>query len=110
MKQNIHPDYQEMTVTCACGNSFVVGGTSKTLHVDVCDKCHPFFTGTQKFIDAMGRVDKFMAKRQAASGYTKKDKKGKTATDTTPKSLKEMLEAKKAAEAKKAEAEAKSAE
>jgi len=95
MKQNIHPDYLEMVVTCACGNTFTVGGSRPTLHVDVCDHCHPFITGTQKFIDAMGRVDKFMAKRQAASGYVKRNKKGQTAVDKTPKSLKEMLEVKK---------------
>lgn len=95
MKQNIHPTYEQMVVTCACGNTFTVGGSRKALHVDVCDKCHPFFTGTQKFIDAMGRVDKFMAKRQAAVGYVKKAKKGQEVADKTPKSLKEMLDAKK---------------
>lgn len=100
MKQNIHPQYEQMEVNCACGNKFVVGGTRKTLHIDVCDKCHPYFTGTQKFIDALGRVDKFMAKRAAASGYVKKNKKGTETLDSTPKTLKEMLEAKKAAEAK----------
>lgn len=99
MKQNIHPDYQETTVTCTCGNTFVVGGTVASLHVDVCSKCHPFFTGTQRFIDAMGRVDKFIAKRKAAVGYVKKSKEKKD-VDTNPKTLKEMLEAKKKAEAK----------
>lgn len=96
MKANLHPTYQPMAVNCACGNTFTVGGTSKTLHVDVCNKCHPFFTGTQKFLDTMGRVDKFIAKRQAASGYVKKGK-NKDQADTNPKSLKEMLESKKAA-------------
>lgn len=94
MKQNTHPNYEPMTVTCACGNSFVVGGSKKTMHVDVCDKCHPFFTGTQKFVDAMGRVDKFMAKRAAAAGYVKKAK-SKNESDKTPVSLKEMLETQK---------------
>ncbi len=94
MKQNLHPDYTETTVTCACGNTFTVGGTTKSLHVDVCSKCHPFFTGTQRFIDAMGRVDKFIAKRQAAAGYIKKGK-NKKETDNSPKTLKEMLDAKK---------------
>jgi large subunit ribosomal protein L31 len=100
MKQNLHPEYKETKVTCACGNVFTVGGTVEALHVDVCNKCHPFFTGTQRFIDAMGRVDKFVAKRQAAAGYVKKGKEKKE-TDTTPKTLKEMLEAKKKADAKK---------
>ncbi len=105
MKQNLHPQYEQMVVSCACGNTFTVGGSRKTLHVDVCDKCHPFFTGTQKFIDAMGRVDKFMAKRTAAAGYVKKNKKGAEAVDTTPKTLKEMLEAKKLADKKVAKEE-----
>jgi len=95
MKQNIHPIYEQMVVTCACGNTFTVGGSRKTLHVDVCSNCHPFFTGTQKFIDAMGRVDKFIAKRKAASGYVPKSKKAGDDFDRTPKSLKEMLEVKK---------------
>jgi large subunit ribosomal protein L31 len=106
MKQNLHPQYEQMVVSCACGNTFTVGGSRKTLHVDVCDKCHPFFTGTQKFIDAMGRVDKFMAKRTAAAGYVKKNKKGLNEVDTTPKTLKEMLEAKKLADKKVAKEEA----
>lgn len=96
MKQNFHPQYTPMTVTCACGNSFTVGGSQKDLHVDVCDKCHPFFTGTQKFLDVKGRVDKFMAKRAAAAGYVKKDKR-KTAEDKEVVSLKEMLEVQKKA-------------
>lgn len=95
MKQNLHPQYEQMEVSCACGNKFTVGGSRPTLHVDVCDKCHPFFTGTQKFIDALGRVDKFMAKRAAAAGYIKKNKKGTDQADSNPKTLKEMLEAKK---------------
>lgn len=96
MKQNIHPNYQSMTISCACGNKFEVGGTRKDLHVDVCANCHPFFTGTQKFLDTMGRVDKFMAKRAASAGYVRKNKKNQVEVDTNPKSLKEMLDAQKA--------------
>lgn len=96
MKANLHPNYQEMAVDCACGNKFTVGGTTKSLHVDVCNQCHPFFTGTQKFLDTMGRVDKFIAKRQAAAGYVKKSK-NQADSDNSPKTLKEMLEIKKAA-------------
>lgn len=99
MKQNLHPEYTQTTVTCACGNTFSVGGTTQTLHVDVCNKCHPFFTGTQRFIDSMGRVDKFIAKRQAAAGYIKKGKERKE-SGQSPKTLKEMLEVKKKADAK----------
>lgn len=90
MKTNIHPTYHQATVTCACGNTFTVGSTSQTLHLDICSSCHPFFTGEQKFIDILGRVDKFLAKRQAAGGYVKKAKKSNL-VDTKPKSLKEML-------------------
>ena len=98
MKSNLHPKYESVTVTCACGHTFKVGGTTSDLRVDVCSNCHPFFTGTQKFVDTLGRVDKFIAKRRAASGYIKKGKK--TAEESAPKSLKEMLEVKKAQEAK----------
>lgn len=90
MKTNIHPAYHQATATCACGNTFIVGSTSKTLRLDICSACHPFFTGEQKFIDTLGRVDKFLAKRQAAGGYVRKSKKSGV-VDTKPKSLKEML-------------------
>ena len=62
MKQGIHPKYYEATVTCGCGNTFKTGSTQPELRVDVCSKCHPFFTGKQKFVDAGGRVDKFKKK------------------------------------------------
>jgi len=59
MKANIHPDYVEATVICACGNTFKVGSTKAQLKVDVCSKCHPFFTGTQRILDTAGRVERF---------------------------------------------------
>lgn len=59
MKTNIHPDYVEATVTCACGNTFKVGSTKAQLKVDVCSKCHPFYTGTQRILDTAGRVERF---------------------------------------------------
>ena len=61
MKENIHPQYHEVTVVCACGASFKSGSTKKgdTFRVDICNKCHPYFTGKQKLVDAGGRVDKF---------------------------------------------------
>ena len=64
MKENIHPNYKEVTVTCACGETFKTGTTKKTdmLKIDICNKCHPFFTGKQKLVDAGGRVDKFKKK------------------------------------------------
>ncbi|MBO4949587.1 MAG: 50S ribosomal protein L31 [Clostridia bacterium] len=62
MKQGIHPEYVEATVKCACGETFTTRSTKSELRVDICSKCHPFFTGKQKFVDAGGRVDKFKKK------------------------------------------------
>lgn len=62
MKQEIHPDYRVVTVTCACGNSFQTRSTRDTLRLDICSNCHPYFTGKQKLIDTEGRVDKFRKK------------------------------------------------
>ena len=62
MKKNIHPEYVETTVTCACGNTFKVRSTKSELHVEVCDKCHPFFTGKQGTATKTGRVEKFNRK------------------------------------------------
>lgn len=61
MKEKIHPDYHDVTVTCACGATFVTGTTKKvdSLKVEICNQCHPFFTGKQKLVDTGGRVDKF---------------------------------------------------
>lgn len=62
MQQGIHPNYVEATVKCACGETFTTRSTKEELRVDICSKCHPFFTGKQKFVDAGGRVDKFKKK------------------------------------------------
>ncbi len=62
MKEGIHPDYAEAVVKCACGETFTTGSTKKNLHVEICSKCHPFFTGRQKLIDTGGRVDRFKKK------------------------------------------------
>ena len=60
MKKGIHPEYEEITATCTCGNSIKVKSTlGKDLHLDVCGACHPFYTGTQKVVDTGGRIDKF---------------------------------------------------
>jgi large subunit ribosomal protein L31 len=67
MKTGIHPQWHhDAVVTCACGNSFVTGSVSATLQVDICNKCHPFFTGEVRFVDRQGRVDRFMQKQQQA--------------------------------------------
>jgi large subunit ribosomal protein L31 len=62
MKPQIHPNYQVVKVTCACGNEFETGSVKADLRVEICSNCHPFFTGKQKFVDAGGRVDRFKKK------------------------------------------------
>ncbi len=59
MKQGIHPEYHQCKVTCACGETFLTGSTKKEMRVEICSKCHPFFTGKQKLVDTGGRVDRF---------------------------------------------------
>ena len=59
MKDTIHPEYHEVNVKCACGEQIATRSTKKDIRVEICSKCHPFFTGKQKFVDAGGRVDKF---------------------------------------------------
>ena len=62
MKQGIHPEFRDTKVTCACGNSWETRSTGEEIRLDVCSACHPFFTGTQKFINRGGRVEKFKNK------------------------------------------------
>ena len=62
MKEGIHPAYYQATVTCNCGNTFVTGSTKEDIHVEICSKCHPFYTGQQKATQTRGRVDKFNKK------------------------------------------------
>ncbi len=62
MKPEIHPKYYRTTVSCACGETFETGSTSESLKVEICSKCHPFFTGKQKFVDTGGRVERFKRK------------------------------------------------
>lgn len=62
MKETIHPKYQETRVTCACGESFDTGSTKKNLRVEICSKCHPFYTGKQRIVDSGGRVERFNRK------------------------------------------------
>lgn len=63
MKADIHPQYNEIAVTCSCGNTFKTKSTmDKSLHVEVCSDCHPFYTGTQKIVDTAGRVERFRQK------------------------------------------------
>lgn len=59
MKKNIHPNYQIAKVICACGSEFITRSTKPIIKIEICSKCHPFFTGKQKFVDTAGRVEKF---------------------------------------------------
>ncbi len=59
MKEGIHPKYQKCKVTCACGNTFETGSCNEEIRVEICSKCHPFYTGKQKLVDTGGRVDRF---------------------------------------------------
>jgi large subunit ribosomal protein L31 len=62
MKQGIHPEYVETQVTCSCGNKFVTRSIKSELHVELCNQCHPFYTGKQKLVDTGGRVERFQKK------------------------------------------------
>ena len=59
MKENLHPKYEETTIKCACGNVIETRSTKENIRVEICSKCHPFFTGKQKLVDTSGRVDMF---------------------------------------------------
>ena len=70
MKAEIHPKYQQVNVHCACGETWTTGSTRKELRVEICSKCHPFFTGRQKLVDTAGRIDRFQ-KKYAKAGAKK---------------------------------------
>lgn len=75
-KKDIHPQYfPKAHVKCACGNTFIVGATKEKIEVEICYKCHPFYTGEEKLIDTAGRVEKFKTRRDKASAAPKKVKK-----------------------------------
>jgi large subunit ribosomal protein L31 len=59
VKEKIHPEYKPVKVVCGCGNTFETRSTAKTMNIDICSKCHPFYTGKQKLLDSAGRVEKF---------------------------------------------------
>lgn len=78
MKKDIHPEmHNNVTVTCACGNSFITQSTVPEINVDICSNCHPLYTGKQKFIDTEGRIDKFKKKVEIAEQKKKAAKKKK---------------------------------
>jgi large subunit ribosomal protein L31 len=77
MKTGIHPEYVECTVTCACGESFVTHSTKPEVRIDVCSKCHPFFTGQQKIVDTEGRVERFIKRYGMQDRYAEYSDEGK---------------------------------
>ena len=102
MKQGIHPEYMECVVRCSCGNTFTTRSTKPELKIDICNACHPFYTGTQKLIDTGGRVQRFADKfGGAAAAQLKKAEEAKAA---------KAAKAAEAEAARKAAAEAKAAE
>lgn len=87
MKEKIHPKYMVTQVTCGCGNKFATRSTQPELKVDICNACHPFYTGKLKYVDTAGRIEKFQ-KKFAATGYASlnrgKKKKVEAAPEPTP--------------------------
>ena len=98
MKQAIHPTwYPKAIVSCACGNTFTVGAVKPEIKVEICYKCHPFFTGEMRFLNEKGRVQRFQEKQKAAEANAsvlaaqKKKKQERQEQLRNPKSLKDML-------------------
>ncbi len=88
MKDKIHPEYKETTIVCVCGETIHTRSTRQNIHVDICSKCHPFFTGKQKLMDAAGRVERFTKR------YAGKTKAPKTKVAEEPPSEKDTKEEK----------------
>lgn len=92
MKRETHPQYYaQAQVTCACGNTFTVGSTRPAIRVEICAKCHPFFTGQQKFVDTLGRVERFQRLQQKALSFPQKSKKVRPSDVHRPMTLREMI-------------------
>lgn len=86
MKQGIHPDYVETLVTCSCGNTFTTRSVKKELHVELCNQCHPFYTGKQKLVDTGGRVERFQRK------YAKRSQPGEPPAPAEAEDSEEQLQ------------------
>jgi len=95
MKASIHPKYfDEAQVICVCGNRFTTGSTQEIIHVELCHKCHPFYTGEQRFVDSGSVIQRFQAKQAKAADYKAKKKKKADEIkkqENAPKTLREML-------------------
>ena len=110
MKQGIHPNYVECTVRCTCGNTWVTRSTKSEMTLDLCDKCHPFYTGQQKLVDTGGRVQRFADKFGGAAAEAKAAAKDKRAAEYAAKAEAEAAKAAAAAEAEAPAEEAPAAE
>ena len=116
MKQGIHPEYMECTVKCSCGNTFTTRSTKPELKIDICNACHPFYTGQQKFVDTGGRVQRFADKFGSAKDVVAEREAAKKAATcrrhrrSRGQERKAEREAKAAEKAKRAEEFAKKAE
>ncbi|HDN67865.1 MAG TPA: 50S ribosomal protein L31 [Firmicutes bacterium] len=75
MKEGIHPKYEEATITCSCGNTIKTRSTVKKMRVEICSRCHPFYTGAQKLVDSAGRVEKFQKKYGLPQNKISEDRK-----------------------------------
>ncbi|MFH1846760.1 MAG: 50S ribosomal protein L31 [Candidatus Omnitrophota bacterium] len=75
MKKGIHPENVDTTIVCACGNTVHTRSTKKSIHVEICSECHPFYTGKQKLVDSAGRVERFQKRYSSGTGKSPKDKK-----------------------------------
>ena len=95
MKANVHPQYFENAqVICVCGNRFTIGSTQEVIHVELCNKCHPFYTGEQRFVDTASRIQKFQKKQDVAKEHIAKvvtKKEAEKKKSEAPKTLREML-------------------
>ncbi len=96
MQAQIHPKFNiDVEVRCTCGNTFITGSTKDSISVEICSKCHPFYTGEQKFVDAKGNVDRFMKRAEEAKKFkaqiSAKKAKKQEGKERDTKSLRELL-------------------
>lgn len=80
MKKDVHPEYYQTAISCACGNVLEVGSTKKDIRVEICSKCHPFFTGKQKLVDTAGRIERFRRKYAKFEAQKKEAGKAKSSS------------------------------
>jgi len=88
VKKGIHPEYKETTIVCACGNTVHTRSTKENIHVEICSKCHPFYTGKQKLVDSAGRVERFQKRYEKAE--KEKGKKAASRKEESPKAREEV--------------------